>query len=347
MASRLVLIISVLATVLLLTLLVTRTSEMAPGFSTTSASQPNTNLLSVDTNLNAKLAHAEKLWQQSVEDRKKMVTASGYNKNFPDGYIYPFNVWDFARPSFFFPHDLERVGTLGDGGKIVCGMTRYESECPGPSSDSNSARELIVYSFGVSDDSSFEAELLQRTNARIWGYDSSVDSWAEEISGYQYSRAQFTKARIGKVSDGEREPPVTTIQDLMRVNGHSYVDLIKMDIEGAEFDALTSLIESIVEEQGVNGNATLPFGQLLIEIHFMKEPPGLTIPNNLRSWMRWWSSLEAMGLRPVNNEDNWIGDVRFGKPRFMEVRFSFQPVMLFLFHLTDKSFTVYPHQCDG
>lgn len=162
MASRLVFIISVFATVLLLTLLVTRASEMAPGFSTTSTSQPNTNLLSVDPNLNAKLAHAEKLWQQSVEDRKKMVTASGYNKNFPDGYIYPYNVWDFARPSFFCPHDLERVGTLGDGGKIVCGMTRYERECPGPSSDSNSARELIVYSFGVSDDSSFEAELLQR-----------------------------------------------------------------------------------------------------------------------------------------------------------------------------------------
>lgn len=344
MAGRLVFIISFFATMLLLTLLVTRTSETAPGFSTTFASQPNTNPLSVDPNLNAKLAHAEKLWQQSVEGRKKMVTTSGYNKNFPDGYIYPYNVWDFARPSFFCPHDLERVGTLGDGGKIVCGMTRYEQECPGPSSDSNSAQELIVYSFGVSDDSSFEAELLQRTNARIWGYDSSVDSWADEISGHQYSRAQFTKVRIGKVSDGEHNPPVTTIQDLMRVNGHSYVDLIKMDIEGAEFDALTSLIESIVE-QGDNVNATLPFGQLLIEIHFMKEPPGLTIPNDLRSWMQWWSSLEAMGLRPVNNEDNWIGDVRYGKPRFMEVRYCLQPVMLCLFHLTDRSSTVHPHQC--
>jgi hypothetical protein len=115
----------------------------------------------------------------------------------------------------------------------------------------------------------------------------------------------------------------------MKANGHSYVDLIKMDIEGAEFDALTSLIESIVEEQGESGNTTQLFGQLLIELHFMNEPPGLTIPNDLRSWMQWWSSLETMGLRPVNSEDNWIGDVRFGKPRFMEVRCCLQPVVFF------------------
>merc|ERR1712098_765903 len=73
-----------------------------------------------DPHLQARLAHAGKLWEQSVKDRQQMISAFGSRTRFPDGYIYPYNVWDFARPSFFCPHDLERVGTLGDGGKVVC-----------------------------------------------------------------------------------------------------------------------------------------------------------------------------------------------------------------------------------
>ncbi|KAF4452505.1 hypothetical protein F53441_4666 [Fusarium austroafricanum] len=325
MAHRLVTVTFLFATVLLFVVSVRRTSEVPRFFSTSLKAQNHLNVLSIDPYLNSKLAHAEKIWKRSVDDRKTMVEQSGSSTKFPNDYIIPFNIFDFARPSFFCPHDLERIGSVGDGGKIVCGMTRYEKECPGPSSDSNPARELIVYSFGVNDDSSFEAELLQRTNARIWGYDSSVNSWGPQILEHQYSRAYFQKTMIGKVSDETNSPPKASIQDLMKRNGHSYVDIVKMDIEGAEFDTLTSLMESIVGEHGINANLTFPFGQLLVEIHFMNEPPpGVTIPKDLRSWMQWWSSLESLGLRPVSNEDNWPGDRNYCYPRFMEVRYSYQ-----------------------
>jgi hypothetical protein len=248
-----------------------------------------------------------------------MKATSGSGKDFPDGYIYPYNVWDFVRPSFFCPHDLERIGALGDGGKVVCGMSRYERECPGPSSKQNKAQELIVYSFGVSDDSSFEAALLQRTNAAIWGYDYSVQSWAKDIPAHQASRAKFHKFAIGKESNKSSDPPSYTIQDLMEVNGHSYVDLVKMDIEGAEFDAMSSLVSSIVDGRPDADNQTLPFGQLLIEVHLLSGHHPFTVPADLPSWIKWWEAMERLGLRPVNNEDNWIGDVGSGKPRFMEV----------------------------
>ncbi|KAF4993972.1 hypothetical protein FGRMN_6103 [Fusarium graminum] len=317
MVYRSVSIIFFFATVLLYTLVVMRISTR-----NLVESQHHTTAPSKDPHLNSKLAHAEKLWKRSIEDRKEMVKRSGYDKKFPDGYINPFTIWDFTRPSFFCPHDLERVGKLGDGGKIVCGMTRYEKESPGPSATSNPARELIVYSFGVDDDSSFEAELLQRTNARIWGYDSHVKSWAKQIAEYQYPRATFKKAMIGKISDSKAYPPVLTIQDIMKMNGHSYVDLVKMDIEGAEFETLTSLIDSIVSLEKETGNSTLPFGQLLIEFHLMTIPPeGVTLPKNLKSWLKWWSSLEAMGLRPVSNEHNWIGNRVYCAPRFIEYTF--------------------------
>ncbi|KAF2223032.1 hypothetical protein BDZ85DRAFT_262855 [Elsinoe ampelina] len=107
-----------------------------------------------------------------------MAVESG-TASFPNGFIYPYHVWDYLRPTFYCPMDLERVRRLGDGGKWVCGMSRYEDIFP-PSpagADHQGAQakrqsnetKRIIYSFGVSDDSSFEAALLHRTNADIWG----------------------------------------------------------------------------------------------------------------------------------------------------------------------------------
>ncbi|KAL4733459.1 hypothetical protein BDV11DRAFT_175678 [Aspergillus similis] len=253
------------------------------------------NLFSVDPHVPSQTA---KPWEKPVGERP-----------FPDGYIYPYNIWDFTPPSFFCPHDLERVGSLGDGGKVFCGMSRYERESLGPSSAANGAPELIVYTFGISGDSSFEAALLERTNALIWG--------AKDISEQQARRTRFQKVAIGKGTDETSNPAVRSIQDLIKENGHSYIDLIRMGIEGAEFDFISSFIASVVASQGGSGaenNATLPAGQLLMELHFMKAPPSLTIPRDLDSWMRWFADMETVGSRPVNNEDNWIGDVGTGNP---------------------------------
>ncbi|KAI1860255.1 uncharacterized protein JN550_011633 [Neoarthrinium moseri] len=267
-----------------------------------------------------KLALAERLWKQTIENRKQMLDESGSGRTFPDGYIYPYNVWDFARPSFFCPHDMERVGTLGDGGKVVCGMSRYEKTSPGPSSEQNIAPPLIVYSFGVNDDSSFEARLLERTNAEIWGYDYSVDAWAKDIRRSQLSRAHFKKAGLGKKTDEKSNPPFYTVQDLMHANGHNYVDIVKMDIEGFEFDVLSSLTAFLRSTTGDNDNttSTIPFGQLLVEIHLFPGATNFHVPKDIHEWIQWWTELEELGLRPVNNEDNWIGDIGQGKPWFME-----------------------------
>ncbi|SPO06822.1 uncharacterized protein DNG_09516 [Cephalotrichum gorgonifer] len=304
--------VSAFAVILLLAALASRT-ETRPSFDF--FKKPNAG---VSQHLLARLNLAEKIWGQAVKDREKMVEHVGLDRDFPDGYNNPYNVWDFARPSFFCPHDLERVGKLGDGGKVVCGMSRYEKEAPGPSSAENPAREMVIYSLGVNRDSSFEEAMMERTNVQIWGYDFSVDSWASEVAkGPFTSRAHFTKAGIGKETDPKRDPPFYTVQDLMKANGHEYVDIIKMDIEGAEFDALTSFVEHTIKEAG-DKQPVLPFGQLLLEVHFWTDKEQLHIPRKLETWMKWWSSLEELGLRPVNNEDNWIGDVAFGKARFME-----------------------------
>ncbi|KAF4989037.1 hypothetical protein FDECE_14828 [Fusarium decemcellulare] len=267
--------------------------------------------------LQEQLDLAEKLWSQLVTSRDNMLQDSNLNSVFPDEYIYPYTVWDFVRPAFFCPHDVERVGILGDGGKNVCGMSRYEKASPGPSSETNTARPLIVYSFGVDDDSSFEAELLRRTNAEIWGYDFSVDSWGPQIASDYASRAHFAKVRLGNKTDTTHEPPSYTIQDLMRANGHTYVDILKIDVEGAEFDALDSLISSL-ETSDHEAYVPFPFGQLLMEVHIIPNGLDYTVPHDIYSWLNWWASLERHGLREVYAESNWLGDFILGRPRFKE-----------------------------
>ena len=48
-----------------------------------------------------------------------------------------YTLWDFWLPAFTCPHKVERIGTLGDGGKYVCGLERLETK-----------KECVVYSVG-------------------------------------------------------------------------------------------------------------------------------------------------------------------------------------------------------
>ena len=90
---------------------------------------------------------------------------------------------DFFIPAFQCPHLVERIGTLGDGGKWVCGLDRVAKQ-----------DRCVIYSFGIAfffirahvmfkmiwykginGESSFEQSLLQRVpGCEVWGYDFSV-----------------------------------------------------------------------------------------------------------------------------------------------------------------------------
>ncbi|KAH9176372.1 hypothetical protein EDB89DRAFT_1940728, partial [Lactarius sanguifluus] len=50
--------------------------------------------------------------------------------------------------AFQYPHRVQRVGTLGNGEKCVCGLGQ-EDKC-------------MIYSFSINGESSFESTLLKR-----------------------------------------------------------------------------------------------------------------------------------------------------------------------------------------
>ncbi|KAL0940038.1 uncharacterized protein CTRU02_206648 [Colletotrichum truncatum] len=243
------------------------------------------------------MRRAEAAWARSVKQRHEMI-ATDYGSvdkmPLPPGreeepYLsHPYTIWDFTPASFAAPFEMERVGRLGDGGKWVCGMSCY--------STASKARPIIIYSLGVGQESSFENEMLSRTNCEIWGFDMSVDDWGDQLDESNRGRAHFLKAGAAGQTDTSSNPPYYSVQDAMKKNGHDYVDILKMDIETFEFEVLDSLIGNFSAEKGLE----VPIGQILVEIHLQR-------PMDVHTYLEWFERLEARGLRPVWTEPNLLG----------------------------------------
>ncbi|KAK1961950.1 hypothetical protein LY78DRAFT_275829 [Colletotrichum sublineola] len=241
------------------------------------------------------MLNAEAVWAKTVKQRHDMISADyGYASHMPlfpatsalEYKKHPYSIWDFTPASFSCPHEMERVGRMGDGGKWVCGMSRYVNF---PAN-----RECIVYSFGVRDESSFENEMLSRTKCRVWAYDFSVFDFGEQLESGNRERANFLQAGIAGKTNTTRTPPFYSIGDLMDMNRHEYIDILKMDIEFAEFEAMEALHKDFPITTG-----ELPIGQLMVKIHIFN---GLTA----FQYLDWWERLESRGLRPTWTEPNLL-----------------------------------------
>src|SRR5712691_9109608 len=94
------------------------------------------------------------------------------------------------------------------------------------------------------------------------------------------------------------------------VSDHTFIHILKIDIEGGEFDALTAFVNS--HTQG-----DLPIGQLQIEIHAREGH------ERFDRFARWWASLEGAGLRPFWTEPNmvYVNVVHGARPELAEVMF--------------------------
>lgn len=71
--------------------------------------------------------------------------------------------------------------------------------------------------------------------------------------------------------------------------GHTHIDILKIDIEGWEFETLATLVQSYLK-----AGRPLPFGQLQLEIHIWNK--------SFAEFLTWWEMLESAGLRPFWTE---------------------------------------------
>lgn len=144
-------------------------------------------------------------------------------------------------------------------------------------------KDSVIYSFGVGEDISFDLELIDHYKLQIQAFDPSPRSieWIESqkivdsFHFYKYGLA----GQDGEITFNEPEEPgahslkiegssgvetgrkthvlpVARLTSVLEKLGHDRIDILKMDIEGAEYEVIDDIISSPV-----------PIAQVLIEFH--------------------------------------------------------------------------------
>jgi len=137
----------------------------------------------------------------------------------------------------------------------------------------------IVYSVGIGNDISFDLELISNFKVSVFAFDPTPKSilWLEnqqlpesfksfpigladytgETDFYLPGNDNFVSASMtSRQSEKTVRVKVKTLGDLMRDNAHTSIDLLKLDIEGAEYDVIDNILKSGIR-----------IHQLLIEFH--------------------------------------------------------------------------------
>ncbi|KAJ7503828.1 methyltransferase domain-containing protein [Mycena galericulata] len=255
----------------------------------------------------------ERRYQAYVLERKaaiERVGGPGMPAFTPPTSVTSYMLWDFFIPAFSCPFPVTRVGSLGDGGKWVCGLERATHAAQNP------PRPCVVYSMGVDQQSSFEqAVLRQSAGCQVYGFDYTVTSWGPELraDAALAPRAHFFPYKIGAVDNHAGTPKEYSLQGIMAELGHDFVDILKIDIEGSEFAALAAILAAFE-------GRPLPFGQLQLEVHIAS--PASPDISTLGALSAFWSTLEAAGLRPFWTELNTLALYLVGGgPFFVEWSF--------------------------
>ncbi|KAG0346864.1 hypothetical protein BG004_000669 [Podila humilis] len=244
-----------------------------------------------------KIEDAKDYYKRIVKQRHENLRREGHGTP----AFNPWNVlmyyWWYFPPSFVCPHDIQRVGPLSDGGKWICGMSLFEEK---------PRNKCVMYSFGVNHETRFEGEILDRTDCEIFAYDASVDKMGPETDGRPH--CTFKPYFIGRENKVDQNGKTwKTLRTLMEENGHDWIDILKVDIEGSEYDTFEAIMDDFP--------GTLPFGQLQLELHV--PDAWVTFDRFLAFWERleqrgvfpWWTEIN---LNPVfSGQKPWASEYCF------------------------------------
>jgi len=140
----------------------------------------------------------------------------------------------------------------------------------------------IVYSFGIGEDISFDRQIIETHKCQVFGFDPTPKSikWIESQTlpnGFHFypygiakhsGPAEFMLPKNPDYVSGSMVAlngvnpfdkiivEMRSMKDILKQTGHTHIDILKMDIEGAEYDVI---------EDVLNCGATI--SQLMLEFH--------------------------------------------------------------------------------
>lgn len=138
----------------------------------------------------------------------------------------------------------------------------------------------IVYSFGIGEDISFDLQLIKTFNCKVYGFDPTPKSinWIKSqqlsslfcfndygigkqtglVTFYLPKNVNHVSGSVFALSNlNEFEPIEVLLKKFSDIQlNHKVIDVLKMDIEGAEYDIISSIVESDIIVK-----------QILIEFH--------------------------------------------------------------------------------
>ncbi|MEI6654325.1 MAG: FkbM family methyltransferase [Verrucomicrobiota bacterium] len=149
----------------------------------------------------------------------------------------------------------------------------------------------IVYSFGLAENIAFDLNLIRDFGAVVHGFDPTPESVAwirsQHLPSNFHHHPVAIAAHDGTLEFSLPEPgtgmcasahlkaragtvvvPCRKISTIMEELGHNHIDLLKMDIEGAEYEVLDEILRH-----------ELPVRQILVEFHHRF--PGIGIGRTL------------------------------------------------------------------
>tara|TARA_R110001632_G_scaffold101693_1_gene209579 strand:- start:6372 stop:7064 length:693 start_codon:yes stop_codon:yes gene_type:complete len=152
----------------------------------------------------------------------------------------------------------------------------------------------VIYSFGIGEDISFDKELIKEFKCHVYGFDPTPKSinWCEEqtlpdnFKFFKYGLANKTGVVTFNLPKNENhvsgsiinhknvsiedsiDVDMKSFKDIIGIFKHKKIDVIKMDIEGSEYDTLESIFMSGIQ-----------INQIVVEFHerFFKDGKEKTI----------------------------------------------------------------------
>lgn len=206
-------------------------------------------------------------------------------------------IWDFFPPNYNCPlkERFGRQARIGDGGKWVCGVETLLQR-----------QGCKVYSFGSNGDTDFEEAVLATTNCEVHVFDPTLGQEAlKKLSkqpkiqfhpvglGPKNEQVEMTDNRMTMGNNRHHTMDLLTLQTIMQSLNHTWIDVLKIDIEGFEYAVLQQLMKT--------SKSQLPVSQLLIEFHYWEDAER-TLPRDILATLK---SLVNNNFRVFSTEPNW------------------------------------------